>query len=266
MTHKDTGAGSGVRQGVASFLQQYYSVADLQDFQKKYALNNSASVTDVPSSQPHSSPGVEASLDIQWLSTMGLDIDVEFWYTAGKQPHAPDNEPFLVWLANVAADKDPPAIFSISYGDAEDGVSRDYAMTCDFEFQKAGLRGITLFAASGDSGVGCAVGSFVPTFPASSPHVTGVGAVQDGTPGQSPTGEIVADLSGGGFSNFFTRPKFQDAAVDAYLKSGAQVPSKSQWNTSGAAFPDVAAQGILFDTCVDDFFILTVEPRQHAPQ
>ena len=37
-----------------------------------------------------------------------------------------------------------------------------------------------------------------------------------GTPGQTPTGESVADLSGGGFSNYFSRPSYQDLAVKKY--------------------------------------------------
>ena len=54
---------------------------------------------------------------------------------------------------------------------------------------------------------------YVPTFPASSPYITAVGGLQGGTPGRSPTGERVAEISGGGFSNYFARPAFQDAAV-----------------------------------------------------
>jgi len=30
--------------------------------------------------------------------------------------------------------------------------------------------------------------------------------------------EVAADLSGGGFSNYFSRPDYQDTAVSAYLR------------------------------------------------
>ena len=128
------------------------------------------------------------------------------------------------------------------------------AQRCSVEFQKAGARGISLFAASGDGGVGCGTNGFVPTFPASCPYVTGVGAVTGGTPGSSPTGEGVADISGGGFSNYFTRPAYQDTAVRRYLATGSSIPDKKNWNATGAGFPDIAAQGILFDVCTEDFF------------
>ena len=81
---------------------------------------------------------------------------------------------------------------------------------------KAGARGISLLAASGDSGAGCAVGRFVPTFPASSPWVTGVGGLSGGA--KRGDEETTAGLSGGGFSNYFGRPSYQDDAVAAYLK------------------------------------------------
>jgi hypothetical protein len=43
------------------------------------------------------------------------------------------------------------------------------------------------------------------------PFVTAVG----GTTGVNP--EVAASLSGGGFSNYFTRPSYQDVAVSSYL-------------------------------------------------
>ena len=159
-------------------------------------------------------------MDVQYITSTGNEIATEHWSTAGAQPGNPENEPFVKWLTDVAsAGDDVPSLFSISYGDEETGVSYAYAQRCSVEFQKAGARGISLLAASGDSGVGCGTAGFIPTFPASCPYVTGVGAVTGGTPGQSPTGENVADLSGGGFSNYFARPSYQDDAVKAYVSS-----------------------------------------------
>jgi hypothetical protein len=42
----------------------------------------------------------------------------------------------------------------------------------------------------------------------------------------------VASLSGGGFSNYFTRPSFQDAAVAAYKKKPG-LPAQKMWNAAG---------------------------------
>ena len=45
---------------------------------------------------------------------------------------------------------------------------------------------------------------------------------------------------GGGFSNTFSRPSYQDAAVNAYLVR-ANLPDQQHWNASGRAYPDVSA-------------------------
>jgi hypothetical protein len=47
-------------------------------------------------------------------------------------------------------------------------------------------------------------------------------------------------ISSGGFSNYFTQPKYQKDAVAGYLAQGG-LPTASYYNTSGRAFPDVAA-------------------------
>merc|ERR1712187_1105684 len=52
--------------------------------------------------------------------------------------------------------------------------------------------------------------------------------------------------SGGGFSNFFRRPSWQDTAVNSYLNSaagGAGLHEAKRFNKSGRAYPDVAALG-----------------------
>jgi len=127
----------------------------------------------------------------------------------GVQPGNVENEPFVKFLEKLANSTAPPCVFSMSYGDDEPGVTESYAKRASQEFQMGGARGITFLAAAGDSGAGCAQGKFVPTFPASCPYVTGVGGTTGGTPGQHPTGESAVGLSGGGFSNYFTRPAYQ---------------------------------------------------------
>merc|ERR1711907_701443 len=104
------------------------------------------------------------------------------------------------------------------------------------EFQKLGARGITVLVASGDDGAGCSKTgqAFGPQFPSSSPYVTTVGGTDMGHM------EETVDFSGGGFSNVFSRPSYQDSAVDAYLKQPF-LPSHSKFNVSSRAYPDVAA-------------------------
>lgn len=59
--------------------------------------------------------------------------------------------------------------------------------------------------------------------------------------------EVTASLSGGGFSNYFDRPNYQAEAVSNYLKLMAgNLPDQSKWNSTGRAYPDVAAQAFNF--------------------
>lgn len=49
--------------------------------------------------------------------------------------------------------------------------------------------------------------------------------------------------SGGGFSNNFPRPAWQNAAVDNYLRNFVPAYGPDIFNRSGRAYPDVAANG-----------------------
>merc|ERR1719313_1761741 len=54
------------------------------------------------------------------------------------------------------------------------------------------------------------------------------------------TGAMIT--TGGGFSDRYARPSYQDAAVNEYLDLGGnQIPSRTLFNQSGRAYPDIAA-------------------------
>ena len=133
LTAADVGVGiGGVKQGVASFLGQFYAKADLDALRKKYhmAALPATLMVKVPASQPATPVGVEASMDVQYITSTGDQIATEHWSTPGAQPGNPENEPFVAFLTKVAAAFDPPSLFSMSYGDEEDGVSKQYALRC----------------------------------------------------------------------------------------------------------------------------------------
>lgn len=185
--------------------------------------------------------------------------------TGGVAPFHPDmhvvedgNEPYLEWVSYMLSAPEPPAlIVSTSYADREQTVPRAYADRVCKEFAMLGARGVTLLFASGDKGVGrngtCVTNDgtsreeFLPYFPGGCPYVTSVG----GTMGWAP--EVVGYdverdyISGGGFSNYFPRPRYQDAAVEGYL---AKLGSKHEgrFNKWGRAYPDISAQSVGFVT------------------
>lgn len=52
-------------------------------------------------------------------------------------------------------------------------------------------------------------------------------------------------VAGGGFSEYFPRPAYQNNAVSGYLKSIGTL-NKGLYNANGRAYPDIAAQGYAF--------------------
>ena len=76
--------------------------------------------------------------------------------------------------------------------------------------------------------------------------MTSVGATQ--LTGSS--SESAADLSSGGFSNYWAQPSYQASAVNAYVQAlgGANT---GLYNASGRAYPDVAAYGWDYEIIAD---------------
>lgn len=152
--------------------------------------------------------------------------------------------------------------------------SEEYVKRTDVEFQKLGVMGITMLAASGDDGVESdrKCDEMRPDYPASSVYVTSVGATsvttsKDTYPIGSDAPPVCTDSkyncacstsnseeaamktnnagfdSGGGFSNWLLRPDYQYKAVTDYFKSGVTLPSQQYWNSTNRGYPDVAAVG-----------------------
>jgi tripeptidyl-peptidase-1 len=82
--------------------------------------------------------------------------------------------------------------------------------------------------------------TFLPTFPASCPWVTSVGATH-AIPEQGES------FSSGGFSNYFSVPEYQSNATTAYIAT-LNGQYEGLYNASGRGIPDVAVYGSRFET------------------
>lgn len=87
------------------------------------------------------------------------------------------------WLVSVANMTNPPLVISISYAYYEAFFSQEEIDTWNTEAIKLGLQGVSIFTASGDTGVEGAYNDIAycgygPYFPATSPYITAVGATQ----------------------------------------------------------------------------------------
>lgn len=199
---------------------------------------------------------------------------------------------FVNWIASQPTNK-LPSVMSLSWGWSEEqqcqivqngpcttGNSTAYVVECNAGFMAASLRGLTIAAASGDSGAhgrtdpSCTDDHTHAIYPGSSPYILAVGATQlvnstaevkpvapycqpgnylapcaqDGTEivCSPATGALIA--SGGGFSRTQAQPAWQKAAVAKYLSlnstiPGGVVPPSSMFISTGRAYPDVSALG-----------------------
>ncbi|KAG6861867.1 hypothetical protein C0995_011164 [Termitomyces sp. Mi166 len=243
------------------------SIADLKSFyaeQNPAAVNSTFEVVSVNgglNNQTLSEAGAEANLDVQFAFGLAFPIPATFYTTGGRPPFIPDvgtpnntNEPYLDWLEYVLSHPSPPLAISTSYGDHEQTVPKSYALRVCQDLAQLGVRGVSLTFSSGDFGVGdgnpnpanqtCFTNDgtnttrFQPLFPAS---VTSVG----GTVGV-PEVAVNRFFSGGGFSDYFERPSYQDNAVKAFLKTLPEGTYEGLFNPEGRGIPDVAAQGDRF--------------------
>jgi tripeptidyl-peptidase-1 len=239
-------------QTVVSFLGQYFDPADLKAFQANNNLPTNPIEQIIGPNDP-TNPGVEASLDVDFLVGIPGNIRTWVWSTAGQRPFG--NEPFLDFLMNVSATATVPYVFSISYQDFENTVTPEYATRVSVEFMKGNARGLTFVTGSGDWGVGCTnspdaelqvnCNIFTADFPSSSPYLTSLGATYLTSSGT----EKAVSFSSGGFSNYFNRPSWQKDAVAKYM-SGPNVPPTSFFNTTGRGFPDLATVGTNFQVVI----------------
>jgi hypothetical protein len=146
-------------QAVVSFLDAHYDPGDLEQFlatfspldagRKPYELRGRPSTNDhddlhaVAHKPQHSdddnshssaggggsnSIGKEASLDLQYLMSVGSGVPTAVWLFHGEidvvqggEKH--QCEPYLKWLQRLATDPCPPAVMSVSYSDNEGVVN-----------------------------------------------------------------------------------------------------------------------------------------------
>jgi len=254
--------GTKNRQAVAEFQGQYMSQPDLSVFFQKYvrsAKRGDDQVYRYVGAQKQKGEGVEALLDIEYIMGVAEGIKTEFW-------EYPDNDfcGDLNSYTNEILSGDSPFVHSVSYGFQGDlsqlGCRGSDKSTIEDNFVKIGAIGISMLIASGDSGSGYAKPVFgksrlYPSWPASSPWVTAVGATRfiDQRVGNN---EMATDQfgSGGGFSDDFAESpnaEYQKSFVQKFLKQKNQIPPFNQFNAAGRATPDVSALGEGYQVIVD---------------
>jgi tripeptidyl-peptidase-1 len=159
------------------------------------------------------------------------------------------------WITDVANSPNPANVYSISYNSYEDYIATSMKDAFNIQAIKLGVMGTTILAASGDDGVigyGNSICGYYPMFPASSPYVTAVGGTvgpESGNPEIACTSQISPSLvgitTGGGFSNYYAAPAFQQPFIQSYFASMIGTPRQPfsgtrPYSKTGRGYPDVA--------------------------
>ena len=175
--------------GVTGYHGEYPSLVDLRTFMQQYrtdGLNANYELVLINGGEQFPiTPGIEANVNIQYTQGMTFPTPHIFYSTSGLPPFKSDsnspineNEPFLIWLEYLLDPRLPstPQTISTSYGDIEQTVPPDYAMSVCKLFAQLGNRGVSVLTSSGNDGVGagdCTSNDgfrrvqFLPRFPSS---------------------------------------------------------------------------------------------------
>lgn len=137
---------------------------------------------------------------------------------------------------------------------------------------KLGLQGVSVIVASGDSGVlasqACTVsnsGTFWVQSASNCPYVTSVGATQLLSNGTETAVQADNWASGGGFSQYFAAPDYQQSAVATYLADHYPTAQQSYFNASGRGVPDISALGANIAVAVSGELTTTGGTSASAP-
>jgi kumamolisin len=197
-----------------------YKPADLKTYFSSLGINEptviSVSVdkgTNSPTN-PNSADG-EVLLDIEVVGAVAPGAKIAVYFAPNTSQGFQDA---LTTAIHDSSNK--PSVISISWGSAESTWTAQAMTAFDSAAQDAAALGVTICAASGDSGSSDGVndGANHVDFPASSPHILGCG----GTSLQSANGAIQSETvwndgtqggaGGGGFSTQFPLPAWQASA------------------------------------------------------
>ncbi|KAF8257385.1 peptidase S8/S53 domain-containing protein [Lactarius quietus] len=227
---------------IVGYLWDYPSPSDLRAFMEKYRTGGADGTYTVVQvnygGYDPSHPNGEANAAIQYAQGMAYPTPLVF-YSTGRGPEGTDDW-YLSWLFSVLSLLRLPRTISTSYFHHEMNFSRRHAEYLCYLYAQLGARGVSvLFALEMAAWVEGTVSlemapSVHPLLPRKLTQARVPGSLPvGGTTGFQP--EWGWDFSGGGFSDYFERPIYQQRAVATFFQDlGTHV--------SGRGIPDVAAQ------------------------
>jgi subtilase family serine protease len=229
---------AGNNQTVAVFELDGFKQSDITHYLKSNNLGTpSISTTLVDGFNGSAGAGaIEVELDIEVVAAMAPKASQIVYEGPNTTQGVNDTYSRIV-------DDNKAQIATISWGECEAQSGSAELQTLDAIFKRGAAQGISMFAASGDSGAyDCNDNNLAVDSPAGDPNITGVGGTNlqasGGTYGSESVWSNAADTQrsprgaggGGGISSAFTRPSWQ-------VGPGVQ----NQYSNGNREVPDVAA-------------------------
>ena len=163
---------------------QVFSPQDLSIFQSFYqlpiqAVNRSQenmTVTSAWCSLNNLDLCAESNLDIMYMLAVANTPTMHSYFRSSSMAE---------WFLTLAYSRNPPLVLSLSYGADENRITKGEALIMQNAAIRLGARGVTIVVAAGDDGVSSPYArsnptqcGYVPSWPASCPYVTSIGATQ----------------------------------------------------------------------------------------
>ena len=166
-------------------LGQVFSPQDLRTFQTFYQVPilavNRSQENMTRSSEWCAMDGnvdlcAESNLDLMYMLAVANTPTIHTYFRSNSMAE---------WFLNLAHSRNPPLVLSLSYGADENRITQGEALIMQNAAIRLGTRGVTIVVAAGDDGVSSPYArsnpsqcGYVPSWPASCPYITSIGATQ----------------------------------------------------------------------------------------
>lgn len=219
----------GTNQTVAVFELDGYPSSDVTQYFQTYNLGN-PNITTVLVDGFGGSAGQGA-----------IEVDLDIEVVAAMAPRAaqivyegPNTTQGLNDTYNQIVTDNKAQITTISWGACEPQTGNAEMQTLDNILSQGTAEGISMYAASGDSGAyGCVDSNLAVDSPADDPNITGVGGtnlqLNSGAYGSESVWSSLEGAGGGGISSYFKQPDWQTGpgVQNQYSNGNREVPDVS---------------------------------------
>ena len=282
------------KRNIQSYYQyvQWTNLTGLQLFCRKYLPDvplDKCTVKQFVGANDNNNPSTESSLDSQYI--FAVSGGAETWSYSipfAADPNSPEDDNFCTSWAHfsqeIFKESPHPFVVSMSYGEQLNQFSicaESEIRIVEEDWKKLGTLGVSIIVASGDFGSGYNgrdgfLGQILyPSWPASSPYVTAVGATSfqynTGYVQQSvcsyPACDATYGWSGGGFAFNADAPAYQQDTIRKYIEADKGLPPKACWASIGIkrGTPDVSALGWNFNIMDSGSFSLVSGTSASTP-